>query len=214
MTTAIEKIQSVEIKMDMPSSLPELQGYTNEDLFRELMRRTFTHLDMKDPSIVETPKRVAKFWREFNQKADVDSLLARTFDNSDGTKGMVVQTDVPVACLCEHHLLPFFGTVDLGYIPNKSVVGLSKLARLVKALGHERPTVQETLTERLASLLYTKLDARGVIVVVRAEHTCMTVRGAQAPGVLTTTSTVKGILRDASQVREEFFELLRTNRRK
>ena len=197
----------VTIDMAAPAS-QDLSAVSVETLIGEAMRRIFTHVNMRDASLVDTPKRVAKFWKEFNTVTDVDQLLGRSFDNSQGSSGMVVQTDVPVRCLCEHHLAPFFGVAHIGYFPNRRVVGLSKLARLVDAVGTRRPSVQETLTEELASLLYHGLESRGCIVVVRAEHTCMTVRGVNKPGVLTTTSSVKGLFRDAAQVREEFFRII------
>jgi GTP cyclohydrolase I len=188
--------------------IDHLAKVSTEDLIREAMRRTFTHVDMTEESLIETPKRVAKFWREFNTLSDTQAILERSFDNKKGSSGMVVQKDLPFRALCEHHLLPFYGKVHLAYMPSKRVVGLSKLARLVKAVGVRRPSVQETITEELCELLHSGLESRGAIVVVKAEHTCMSVRGVCAPGVVTTTSSIKGIFRDAGQMRSEFFALL------
>ena len=160
-----------------------------------------------DSSIVDTPNRVAKFLQEFNQGTDLKQLLKARFECD--SKGMVVQTGIPFRALCEHHLLPFLGVAHVGYIPNKWVVGLSKLTRLVQSAGTRRPSIQERLTKEICSLLSDELDCLGAIVVINAEHTCMSVRGINAPGVRTITSSVKGVFRDVPAAREEFFALIR-----
>lgn len=186
----------------------ELRKVPPEELLREAMRQAFPNVDMTDPSLIETPKRVLKFWREFSHAGDVDQYLSRSFSNERGSQGMVVQAGIPFRALCEHHLLPFFGVAHVGYLPNQRVIGLSKLARIVRSIGTRRPTVQETVTEEIAKLLYKPLDSRGSIVVIKAEHTCMSIRGVAAPNVVTTTSAIKGLFRDAEQVRDEFFRLV------
>jgi GTP cyclohydrolase IA len=185
-----------------------LEEVPTEALLKEAMRRTFTHVDMTEHSLLDTPKRLAKFWAEFNCPTDINELLTRSFDNSKGSEGMVVQTDIPLRGLCEHHLAPFFGVAHIGYLPQKRVIGLSKLARLVDAVSTRRPSVQETVTREIADLLHHALGSLGSIVVIKATHTCMTVRGVKTPGVFTTTSSVTGLFRNANQVRDEFFRLV------
>lgn len=144
-----------------------------------------------------TPKRVAKSYadlcRGLNQTAD--DLLEVSFDI--GYDEMVLVKDIEMFSMCEHHLLPFHGKAHVGYIPGPEgrVTGLSKLARLVEVYAR-RPQVQERLTTQIADALVDNLNARGVIVVVEAEHLCMSMRGVQKPGAKTLTSAVRGQLRD------------------
>ncbi len=212
MSTTERQMTEISVAAFQERPPSDLAKFEDIELAQELLRRVFTNVDMKEPSLLETPHRLLKFWKEFNQKCDLEDiqkLLHRNFDNRKGSKSMVVQVGVPVAALCEHHLLPFFGVANIGYLPKDNVVGLSKLARLVKAIGSRRPTVQETLTREIARLLYTELGSLGSIVTVQAEHTCMTIRGVKAPGVITTTCAIEGLFRDASQSRQEFFELVK-----
>lgn len=145
----------------------------------------------------DTPKRVAKSYadlcRGLNQSAD--DLLEVSFDI--GYDEMVLVKDIEMFSMCEHHLLPFHGKAHVGYIPGPEgrVTGLSKLARLVEVYAR-RPQVQERLTTQIADALVDNLNARGVIVVVEAEHLCMSMRGVQKPGAKTLTSAVRGQLRD------------------
>lgn len=185
-----------------------LHKYTPQQLVEEAMRQTFTHVDMNDPSVQETPARVIKFWKEYNTPHDPQTLLSRTFDNAKGSPGMVALSEIPFRALCEHHLAPFEGHAYVAYIPNKRVIGLSKIPRLVEAVGIHRPSVQETITEQLANLLFEGLQSQGSIVVVKAKHTCMGARGACVPEVVTTTSSVKGLFLHAPHIRQEFFSLV------
>ena len=145
----------------------------------------------------DTPQRVAKSYadlcRGLNQSAD--ELLEVTFDI--GYDEMVLVKDIEMFSMCEHHLLPFHGKAHVGYIPGPEgrVTGLSKLARLVEVYAR-RPQVQERLTTQIADALVDNLNPRGVIVVVEAEHLCMSVRGVHKPGAKTMTSAVRGQLRD------------------
>ena len=147
--------------------------------------------------LLDTPDRVARSWVEMlaGQDADPAELLARTFDIDHDE--MVLVKDIRFVSLCEHHLLPFTGMAHIGYIPSaeRGVTGLSKLARLVE-LYARRLQVQERITSQVAEALVEHLDARGVIVVIEAEHTCMTMRGVRKPGSMTVTSAVRGQLRD------------------
>ncbi len=145
----------------------------------------------------DTPQRVAKSYadlcRGLNQSAD--ELLEVSFDI--GYDEMVLVKDIEMFSMCEHHLLPFHGKAHVGYIPGPEgrVTGLSKLARLVEVYAR-RPQVQERLTTQIADALVDNLNPRGVIVVVEAEHLCMSMRGVHKPGAKTMTSAVRGQLRD------------------
>lgn len=181
--------------------------------FAEIMKAL--GLDVNDPSIVETPIRVAKMLSSFNQPFDPATLL-KVFDAPAAEGGgIVAQSGIPFQMLCEHHFLPAAGHAHIAYLPGGGkVVGLSKLARLVRAVGSERPGLQEAITERVASLIKEHLGAAGVMVLIDAEHTCMTCRGAHAPGVVTSTSVVKGIFRDVPHARAEAMEMLSVNRQR
>ncbi len=162
----------------------------------------------EDENFAETPRRFIEYLEEFNQPSDLSDTLGTTFELPD-VDTMVVQTDIPFRAVCAHHLLPFFGTASIGYIPSGRVVGLSKLTRLVQAAGVQRPSMQEVITNEITRVIDKTLKPRGVIVVTKAEHTCMAIRGIVAPGVTTTVSGVRGVFRDAPQTRDEFFNLIR-----
>jgi GTP cyclohydrolase I len=166
--------------------------------------------DPEREGLRETPARVARAYRELfaGLYTDPDSVLAKTFDESH--EELVLVTDIPMFSFCEHHLLPFHGVAHVGYIPNEQgrVTGLSKLARLVD-LYSKRPQVQERLTSQVADALVRRLEPRGVIVVVEAEHLCMGMRGVRKPGSRTTTSAVRGLLRTSASTRAEAIELIR-----
>ncbi|MFJ2025989.1 GTP cyclohydrolase I FolE [Streptomyces sp. NPDC087897] len=147
----------------------------------------------------ETPGRVARAYQEIlaGLRQEPEDVLTTTFDL--GHDEMVLVKDIEIMSLCEHHLLPFHGVAHVGYIPAETgkITGLSKLARLVDVFAR-RPQVQERLTTQVADSLMRILEARGAIVVIEAEHMCMSVRGIRKPGAKTTTSAVRGQLRDAS----------------
>ena len=146
----------------------------------------------------ETPARVARSYAEIfgGLRMEPRDALSTTFDL--GHDELVLVKDIEVMSMCEHHLLPFYGTAHVGYIPNASgqITGLSKLGRLVDVYAR-RPQVQERLTTQVADALGAELKPRGVIVVVQAEHLCMSMRGIRKPGAQTVTSAVRGQLRDA-----------------
>ena len=129
-----------------------------------------------------------------------------TFPNSEGYDELVVVRDIPFTSICEHHLLPFTGTASVGYLPGQRILGLSKLARVVELFAR-RPQVQERMTTQIADWLDEHLEPRGTGVVLTAEHTCMTLRGAQATGSLTTTSAHTGLIRTDQRTRSEFLSL-------
>lgn len=165
-------------------------------------------LDIKDPSIAETPRRFAEYLMEYRQPLDLEDVLGAEFSVGEGFHSMVTQSKIPFRMICEHHLLPALGHAAIGYVPSEKVVGLSKLTRLVQAVGTERPSLQEIICDRIADVMEKRLKPKGVIVAIKAEHGCMACRGVNAPGVLTTTSSVRGIFRDVPQARSEFFALI------
>ncbi len=157
----------------------------------------------------DTPARVARMYAEVFEglHRDPATLHMPLFD--EGHDELVIVKDIAVQSFCEHHLLPWAGTASVGYLPGASgqITGLSKLARLVD-LYAKRPSLQERLTAQVADALVERLDPRGVIVVVEAEHLCMTMRGVQKPGARTVTSAVRGALKDSAVTRAEAMSLL------
>lgn len=150
-----------------------------------------------------TPRRMAQAWAEMLSPRPFDLT---TFPNEEGYDEMVMVRDVPVRSLCEHHLLPFTGRASVGYLPGPRIVGLSKLARIVEYFGC-RPQTQERLTKQVADWLQENLSPEAVGVVIIAEHSCMSLRGVQATGASTVTSTLFGRLRDDPRSRQEFLAL-------
>jgi GTP cyclohydrolase I len=157
--------------------------------------------------LVETPERVARMYAEIFSGLHTDprELLQKTFTQKYDE--IVLVKNIRFESLCEHHLLPFVGMAHIAYLPNGKVVGLSKLARVVEALAR-RPQVQERMTEELADLLTSELDARGVAVVVEASHSCMTIRGVHKPDSVCTTSSMRGSFRENVATRSEVMALI------
>jgi GTP cyclohydrolase IA len=160
-------------------------------------------LDTAAEGMVDTPGRMALAYAEL---FTARPFAATTFPNDEGYDELVLAKAIPLRALCEHHLLPFAGVAHVGYLPGDRILGLSKLARLVEHFA-ARPQVQERLTQQIANWLHRELDAKGVGVVLEAEHTCMTLRGVQAVGSRTVTSALRGVLRDSPSSRAEFFAL-------
>lgn len=145
----------------------------------------------------DTPARVARAYEEWfaGYAQDPDALLSRTFEEVDGYDDVVLLRDIPLQSTCEHHMAPITGTVDIAYLPNRRVVGISKLARVVEALGH-RLQIQERLTAQIADSIERALQPRGIAVSIRASHGCMTSRGVRMPGVAMVTRELRGQFRD------------------
>lgn len=160
-------------------------------------------IDAEAPDLVRTPRRFAEAYAELLASEPFDFT---TFANSEGYDELVLIRDIPVRSLCEHHLLPFTGVAHVAYLPADRVVGLSKIPRMVDHYAR-RPQTQERLTVQIADALTTRLQPRGLGVVIEATHTCMTERGARATGSATTTSAVRGTLREDARSRAEFFAL-------
>jgi GTP cyclohydrolase I len=161
----------------------------------------------------DTPGRVARAYHEMfaGLYTEPDRVLDKTFDEAH--EELVLVTDIPMFSTCEHHLVAFHGVAHVGYIPNEQgkVTGLSKLARLVD-LYAKRPQVQERLTSQVADAMVRKLEPRGVIVVIEAEHLCMAMRGIRKPGARTTTSAVRGLLKTSASSRSEALDLIKGRR--
>ena len=154
-----------------------------------------------------TPHRVARMYAELfsGLREDPARHLATAF--TEQYDEMVVLRNIPFYSMCEHHLLPFMGKAHVAYLPRGKVVGVSKMARVVEACSH-RPQVQERLTNQIAELLMDKLDARGVGVIIEAEHTCMTIRGVRKPGAVMVTSAMRGLFKSNLATRNEAINLL------
>jgi GTP cyclohydrolase I len=165
-------------------------------------------LPVGDENFLETPARFIGYLKEYHQPYNLDEVLKIGFSNEQ-YRGMVVQADIPFRTCCPHHLLPVMGVAHIGYIPGKRVVGLSKFTRLVEAVGCEMPRMQETINDIIADKLCEKLEPVGVMVVIKALHSCMSGRGVAVPNVHTTTSSVRGAFRDNPAAREEFFRLIK-----
>ena len=158
-------------------------------------------IDLDSESLSGTPGRMARAYAELFTPRPFSMT---TFPNDEGYDELVLARAIPVRSVCEHHLLPFTGVAHVGYLPGQRILGLSKLARIVEHFAR-RPQVQERLTKQIADCLCEYLHPKGAGVVIEAEHTCMTIRGVQATGSRTVTSTLLGTLREDARSRQEFF---------
>ncbi len=177
-----------------------------EDNMRKLI-----HALGEDPDregLANTPARMTRMYRELFEGLflDPEEVLSVSFE--EGHDEMVILREIPFYSMCEHHFLPFHGQAHVGYLPDGRIVGLSKLARAVEIFAR-RPQVQERLTTQLAECIERVLGARGVGVVIEAEHLCMTARGVRKPGSRMVTSAMRGVFRSDSQSRLEFLQLIR-----
>jgi GTP cyclohydrolase I len=169
-----------------------LLEYIGEDVFRE--------------GLVKTPGRYVRALEEMTSgyKMNAKEILSAQFENE--TDEMVMLSDIRFTSLCEHHILPFAGSVTIGYIPGKKIVGISKLARVVEMFSR-RLQIQERMTQNIACAIEIELKPQGVGVVVRAHHECMSCRGVKQPGTVMVTSCMLGVMRDKGPARAEFFSL-------
>ena len=167
--------------------------------------------DPDRPSLRETPGRVARMYAELfrglhsDPSRHLQTLFEEKYDE------LVLVRDIAFSSMCEHHLLPFMGRAHVGYLPKGKVTGLSKLARIVEEISH-RPQVQERMTHQIADLLNSELEPKGVVVVLEATHTCMTIRGVCKPGSLTVTSAVRGLFKTNQSSRAEAMALINGHR--
>ena len=159
--------------------------------------------------LVETPDRVIRAYREFfaGYEEDPEQVLAKTFEEVEGYDDAVIVRNIRVESHCEHHMVPILGVAHVGYIPNKRVVGISKLARIVDIFG-KRLQTQETMTAQIADTIDRVLEPKGVAVVIDAGHQCMSTRGIHKTESSTITSRMLGIFREKPETREEFMHLI------
>lgn len=175
--------------------------------------RTLIQWAGDDPAregLLETPARVTRSYRELFQgyESDPRAYLEKTFEEVGGYDQMVVLKDIRFVSFCEHHMLPVVGVAHVAYLPTDRVVGISKLARVVRGFAR-RLQIQEKMTAEIAGAIQEVLRPHGVGVVIEAEHSCMTLRGVNAPGTTLTTSTLLGLFKNDPRTREEFLSLTR-----
>ncbi len=183
-----------------PVDLPRI-----EKAVREILAAVGEDPDRE--GLLDTPGRVARMYAELfsGLHQEPGRHLKRVFEETYDE--MVLVRDISFNSMCEHHLLPFMGVAHVGYVPNGKVAGLSKLARVVEEIS-KRPQVQERMTEHIADLMEGELNAKGVVVVLEASHSCMTIRGVRKPGSLTVTSAVRGLFRTNESSRTEALALI------
>lgn len=177
-----------------------------ENSFKDIMLSL--GLNLKDPSLKETPRRFAHFYNEVFSGLKVQpEKLIKKFKTIEYNEIIMIK-DIPLYSMCEHHFVPFFGKAHVGYIPRDGIyTGLSKIARIVDAYSH-RPQVQERLTQQIADTMVKALNPIGVIVVIQAEHLCMSMRGVQKPGTQTVTSALRGAFQKKPETRMEALKLI------
>ena len=176
-----------------------------EDEIKALLREIGE--DPEREGLIDTPRRVARMYSEVLAGMDEDAgqHLGRTFTATSGD--MVLERDITFFSTCEHHLLPFYGKAHVAYIPDGQVVGLSKLARTVEVFAR-RLQIQEQMTGQIADAMMEFLKPKGVMVLLEAEHTCMTMRGIKKPGSKTVTIASRGVFEDNAMLQERFFQML------
>jgi GTP cyclohydrolase I len=165
--------------------------------------------NVQRPGLVDTPRRVAEMYAELFSHVGEDAAKELTVIHKETHEEMVVVKDITFHSMCEHHLLPFFGKAHVVYIPKKGrITGISKINRVIENLSH-RPQLQERMTTEIADTLVHKLQPQGVMVVIEAEHLCMSMRGIKKPGAKVITSAVRGLLVKNAATRAEALALLR-----
>lgn len=193
-----------EIEEGLPAvdaaGLERIQGHVRGIL-------TELGLDLRDPNLEETDRRVAKMYLEMFAGLWAGARPSiTTFPNDEKYGAMVMERNIPFYSMCSHHLVPFYGHAHMAYIPNDRILGLSKFSRILEFYA-KRPQLQERLNEQIVEFLNTELRPQGAMVVIEARHLCVEMRGVKKPGALTVTSAIRGIFHQRSQ-REEFLDLL------
>ncbi len=192
---------------DPGTPAPELTEV--EEAVRTLIRWAGENPDRE--GLVETPARVARSWKEYfsGYGHDPAAILERTFQEVAGYDEMIVLRDIRFESFCEHHIAPIIGRTHIAYLPDKKVVGISKLARIVEVFSR-RLQIQEKLTAQISSTISQVLQPKGVAVVIEATHHCMTTRGIHKPGTVMVTSNMLGAFRDSATTRREFLAMIGT----
>ena len=191
----VESAPSYQIPEDVTEAIRTLIRWTGDDPDRE--------------GLLDTPRRVARAWREYAHGYSEDPAvhLSRTFEEVGGYDEIVLLKDIPFQSHCEHHMAPIIGKAAIAYLPKDKVVGISKLARVLHGFAR-RLQVQERLTAQVADAIWQHLQPKGVAVVIEATHACMTARGVHTPGVMMTTSRMMGVFRDDERSRREVLALM------
>jgi GTP cyclohydrolase I len=191
----VEEETAVGIPGDVSDAIKTLIRWAGDDPERE--------------GLLDTPKRVAKAWREYARGYGEDPAvhLSRTFEEVGGYDEIVLLKDIPFQSHCEHHMAPIIGKASIAYLPRDKVVGISKLARVLHGFAR-RLQVQERLTAQVADTIWEHLQPKGVAVVIEASHACMTARGVNTPGVVMTTSRMMGTFREDERSRREVLALM------
>lgn len=192
---------------DNPRKMTAPDRTDAEEAVRTLLR--WAGDDPEREGLLDTPARVARAFEEWfaGYREDPMEFLERTFEEVEGYDEMVVLRDIRLESYCEHHLAPILGKIHIGYMPDKRVVGISKLARVADAYA-KRLQIQEKLTAQIANCINEVLQPKGVAVVIEAEHQCMTTRGVHKHGVSMVTSTMLGAFRQGSDTRREFLSFI------
>jgi GTP cyclohydrolase I len=200
-------IQTPKSRLAKPDPKPRPTREQAEDAIRTLLR--WAGDDPSREGLIDTPKRVAKAYREWfcGYEEDPVELLARSFEETGGYDEMVLLRDIRLESTCEHHMAPILGRVHVAYLPSGRVVGISKLARVVEAYA-KRLQIQEKMTAQIANTINGVLKPKGVAVVVEAAHQCMTTRGVHKPGVTMVTSRMLGAFRDDPSTRREVLAMI------
>jgi GTP cyclohydrolase I len=167
--------------------------------------------DPERDGLIETPARIARMYDEVFAGLDEDPVTILSTSFEEAFDEMVILREIPFYSMCEHHFMPFHGEAHVGYLPSGKIVGLSKIARAVETFAR-RPQVQERLTGQIADCIADVLGAKGVGVVIEAEHTCMTMRGVRKPGAKMVTSAMRGRFNSDVNTRQEFLGLIRPGR--
>jgi GTP cyclohydrolase I len=191
----VEPSLKVDVPDDVANAVRTLIRWAGDDPERE--------------GLLDTPKRVARAWREYAKGYQEDPAihLSRTFEEVGGYDEIVLLKDIPFQSHCEHHMAPIIGKAAIAYLPKNRVVGISKLARVLHGFAR-RLQVQERLTAQVADAIWKHLQPKGVAVVIEASHACMTARGVSTPGVMMTTSRMMGTFREDERSRREVLALM------
>lgn len=205
--STVTEAKATAIKTSSASTAPRPRREDAEEAVRTLLR--WAGDDPTREGLLDTPDRVVRAYEEWFQGYSEDpvEILKRTFEETDGYDELVVMRDIRLELFCEHHIAPIIGLVHVGYLPDKRIVGISKLARLVEVYGR-RLQVQEKLTAQIANAIEEVLQPRGVAVVCEAAHHCMTTRGVHKTGTTLVTSRMLGALRNNPNTRREFLAMI------
>ncbi len=192
---ALQQTAKLPVPHDVQEAIRTLIRWSGDDPDRE--------------GLLDTPSRVGRAWKEYCQGygEDPSHHLSRTFEEVGGYDEIVLLKDIPFQSHCEHHMAPIIGHAHIAYLPDKRVVGISKLARVLHGYAR-RLQIQERLTAEIADCIWTHLEPLGVAVVIQATHACMTARGVRTPGVGMTTSRMMGLFREDERSRKEVLALM------